>query len=67
MNQGEPPNLRMMEGTAACGNCRHYTLPGKYDPARSREEGGRKLSCTAFGNVRTEAYEVCDSHVRRRS
>ncbi len=62
-----PPNLRMMEAdNKACGNCAHYGLQGKYDPAASRAGDGRRPICKKYQS-QVETYEVCDSHQRRRS
>ena len=63
-----PPNLRMMDddSTNACGNCKHYGIAGKYDPAASREGNGRRLHCTKY-SVDVDAYQLCDDHQRKAS
>lgn len=69
MNQ--PPNLRVHDDPKggpirACGNCKHYGFDRPYDPAASRDVGGRRKVCKLYGGAEVSPSEVCDSYSRAR-
>lgn len=67
---GSPPNLRTHDDPQggpieACGRCTHYDFLEPYDPARSRDVGGRKKGCTKYA-AEVSALDVCDDFRRAR-